>query len=325
MNATLEAPPIIKAGAVRTFTENARAGVRRVVRLLIFVWKYSVGMLLCQSLIGAVVVVGWTYRLMQRMAWRRWWERSDLRRNGGHFQPFVESDETTAGQVRWPNWLMQPTVATGLQSRGVRRLVASLWANVRTGVQAIFNTWVLTLPGCLLMAFSWYDGWNNSFNKGYEQAIVGPLTGVTGLLLFLLAMFYVPLAQARQAVTGEWTSFYDFRLVGRLIVRRWPACLGLAILYSLASVPVQMLRVLPEFFPQFGEQSPAYVATLPAATITDDLNSYFFWSAAYLFPAFVVLRIIAARIYATGLLGAVEAGIISPDALRVRERAVLGA
>ena len=153
---------------------------------------------------------------------------------------------------------------------------------------------------------------------------MGPLTGVTGLLLFLLAMFYVPLAQARQAVTGEWTSFYDFRLIGRLIVRRWPACLGLAVMYSLASVPVQVLRVLPEFFPQFAEQSPAYVATLPAATITDDLNSYFFWSAAYLFPAYVILRIVAARIYATGLLGAVEAGIILPVALAERERAVLG-
>ena len=57
----------------------------------------------------------------------------------------------------------------------------SLWLNLTIGAQAIFNTWVLTMPGCVLMLFSWYAGWHNSFNKGYEQAVVGPLTGFGGI------------------------------------------------------------------------------------------------------------------------------------------------
>ena len=43
------------------------------------------------------------------------------------------------------------------------------------------NTWVLTLVPSLLMLFSWEAGWDNSFNKGYEQAAIGPTTGTLGI------------------------------------------------------------------------------------------------------------------------------------------------
>ena len=73
--------------------------------------------------------------------------------------------------------------------------MASFVLNVKLGVGAIFNTWVLTLPACGLWLFAWYDGWNNSFTKGYEQAGVGPGTELLGVGLFIAAMLYVPMAQ----------------------------------------------------------------------------------------------------------------------------------
>src|SRR5207245_10002830 len=45
----------------------------------------------------------------------------------------------------------------------LKALVQSLWMNVCLGVQGVFNTWVLTLPACVLMLFGWSDGWNTSF------------------------------------------------------------------------------------------------------------------------------------------------------------------
>jgi len=191
-----------------------------------------------------------------------------------------------------------------------------VWLNVKTGLQGIFNTWVLTLPGCLLLLFAWYDGWNNSFNKGYEQAPVGPLTGIFGIVLFIAAMLYVPLAQARQAVTGEWRSFYQFPLIWRLVRRHWVACLALAACYSLFSIPVLVMKTAPVFF---GGKEPDF-AQLTSAQALKTLNGYFFSTAFAVLAAYVVLRLIAARIYARGILNGVQSGAIPVSALGERER-----
>jgi hypothetical protein len=45
------------------------------------------------------------------------------------------------------------------------------------------------------------------------------------------------------------------------------------------------------------------------------LNGYYFWWALFVFPAFVLLRLVAARIYGTALLKAVQTGAIPQDAL----------
>jgi hypothetical protein len=125
------------------------------------------------------------------------------------------------------------------------------------------NTWALTLPACLLWWFGWYDGWNNSFNKGYEQAAVGPLISLLGIAWFITAMFYVPLAQARQAVTGEWRSFYQFRLIWKIVRDRWVYCVLLAVLYALLSVPLSVLKTSPMFWmhssPSLGALTSAQV------------------------------------------------------------------
>src|SRR5438445_5225371 len=133
---------------------------------MVFTWKYVVGMACCQFFLCSILIVGWTYRLMQRVVYKRWWQRSDLRTNGVSFQQFLADDSATQAHRHWPNWLVEQNFFEAVRRRPLKALVHSLWLNFRVGVQGIFNTWVLTLPGCALMLFSWYDGWNNSFNKG---------------------------------------------------------------------------------------------------------------------------------------------------------------
>jgi hypothetical protein len=54
------------------------------------------------------------------------------------------------------------------------------------------------------MLWSWEQGWINSFHGGYELAWFGPTMGFLGIFVFVGVMFYVPMAQAHQAVTGSY-------------------------------------------------------------------------------------------------------------------------
>ena len=146
--------------------------------------------------------------------------------------------------------------------------------------------------------FSWYDGWNNSFNKGYENAVVGPAFGLLGIAAFIAAVLYLPMAQARQAVSGEWKRLFEFHLVWGLVRRRWAASAGLAAGYAFASVPVTVLAVLPMFYPQI---KPG-LENLTPDQARDLLSSHCLWTGLWVLPAYVVLRWIAARIYASALL-----------------------
>ena len=44
-------------------------------KIAIFFWKYLVGVTLCQAFLGSILVVGWTYRLMQRTVLKKWWKK----------------------------------------------------------------------------------------------------------------------------------------------------------------------------------------------------------------------------------------------------------
>ena len=61
------------------------------------------------------------------------------------------------------------------------------------------------------------------------------------------------------------------------------------------------------------------LADLTTAQTIQVLNTYFFWSAFFVFPAFVLLRLVAARIYGTALLKAVQTGAVPQDALAESE------
>jgi len=129
--------------------------------------------------------------------------------------------------------------------------------------------------------------------------------------LFIAAMFYVPLAQARQAVTGEWRSFFQFRLVWTIVRARWMSSVALALLYSLLALPLNVLKTSPAFQPQINSA----LANLTDVQVLKHLDSYFFWCAIVMLPAYVMLRLLAARIYASGILSLVQSARIQPAEL----------
>src|SRR5262245_51978657 len=287
--------PAVEPVATRPLSETRRRISSRIWMTLILFWKWLAGAALCLNALTSVLVLGWTYRFMQRAVLKYWWKRSELRAQGIDLATFVAGSPRTEDHSHWPNWLVQQNVRANVRNglagapslwaatRCVLRApLGSFWLNLKTGVQGIANTWVLTMPGCLLWLFAWYDGWNNSFHKGYEQFWVGPLTGWLGVMLFIAAMLYVPMAQVRQAITGDWRSFYQFRLIWRLVRRRWIACLGLAVLYSACSVPVTILKTVPAFVPQM---VPA-AATWEEAQVLAFLRQYFFFGCLVVFPIF---------------------------------------
>ena len=262
------------------------------------------GAICSQVLPLSIVTVGWVQRGMQRETLRT------FERLG---EGSLEADPALDAALSPPGWL-----GGGAAARGWRRPLGGLVANVRLGLAALLNTWVLTLPGTSLWLFSWYDGWNNSFHKGYEQAAVGPLTGLLGVALFITAMLYVPMAQARQASTGSWRSFWDVGLVRELVRRRWWGCVRLALGYALLGIPIVALKTAPIVF----DRVEAW-ASLSDAELLQRLETWFFWSGLFVFLAYVWVRRAAARLYADALRLSVRAGAVSPEALGQIERAAL--
>ena len=55
---------------------QAASFLTRVWKATVFFWKFLMGMVCCQSLLFSLLLVGWTYRFMQRAALKSWWKRS---------------------------------------------------------------------------------------------------------------------------------------------------------------------------------------------------------------------------------------------------------
>ena len=288
-------------------------------RPIAFVWKSAAGVIFIQSFLFAFVVLGWLWRVTQRFVLNAWWKRSKK-------IPRREIIDES-----WPNWILGNDPNQKLR----RRLFGSLWKNFKTGLQAFFNTSVILGPACALWIFSWYDGWNNSFNKGYEQAAVGPVTGLVGVFLFIAAMFYLPLAQTRHAATGDWRTFYQFRLVWTLIRRRWLECLGLAMLISALSLPIMVLKTAPNFFTAMGPDKSAPAESGSRKMISNGLENlspheaakrlklYYLFCGLYVLPALLLMRYAAARVYASSVIDCIQSGALPEDALHENEWRVL--
>jgi hypothetical protein len=180
-------------------------------------------------------------------------------------------------------------------------------------LQAILNAWALTLPGCVLMLFAWYDGWNNSFHKGYEQFAIGPLVSWLGILIFVASLFYVPMALTRQAVTGNWRAFWQWRVVWSLVRHSWGQTAACALLAFLLNLPLAALKVWPYFLSEATGQAealPAPPAELSPADALALLNRHYWWAGLYCFGALAVLRLAWARAYAGAVRRAVRAGTL---------------
>ena len=281
------------------------------VRYSIAVWKFFVGVMLCQFMLGAVVVVGWTTRLMQRQILWSWWKKSPMREQGGTFEASVRDLPSRCAPRALPNWcLAEPNreaeEVTGNRIRQILgRAFGSLKLNFRQGLAGVLSIFVFTLPATSLWLYSWVLGWNISFFKLYEQSALGPLLGISGVLLFVFAMLYVPLAHARQAMTGNWRTFFDLRSNWRLAWRHPMVMLPVAILFVVASAPIMALRVAPYFI-----GSGEGFATMTVEELRLWLENYYLGAGLLLLPAYVAVWVAVAKAYARA---AIQEYVASPE------------
>jgi hypothetical protein len=267
--------------------------------------------------------MGWLYRWIQGRVLKGWWKRSRICQEET-FEDFCNSLGPSAPVPR-PRWFWQERMTARLRQslpngqppgtfRVALRLVKapwhSLWLNLKIGIQALFCTYLLTGVGCLIMLFSWDFGWLNSFNKGYEQASIGPLTGLLGIFLFMVAMIYVPMAQVHQAVTGDYRAFFDVRFVWRLIQARLSAYVVLAALIALVSIPLEALKTAPAFF---GSSDSWTDAT--DAEVHTKLQYYFLACSYFFFLTLLVWHLVAVRIYRSAVLKVLERGWMTHEEL----------
>lgn len=179
-----------------------------------------VGTLFCLTPVTAVVVLGWLVR---------WMQATVAKRRG---QP-----------VARPGWLL------GVRRQGdfVQFLFGGLAANIRGGLLATVGLAILTLPFTLAWLGAWWAGWENSFNKGYEQAEVGPTVWAAATLLALPVLAHLPLALAHGAVENRFGALFEVQRINRIARAAGPRLVWLAMLSVFAAFPFLGLRALPVF------------------------------------------------------------------------------
>lgn len=303
---------------------QSRVWGSRIAAVVGWVWRLALGALLCMNIVTSILVVGWTYRWMQALVLRGWWKQSRFREKGT-FEDFLAAFGPDAPVAR-PRWILREHIRESVRRRGPNgqrrgiirvafRLLSvpchSFWVNLRVGLPALVCTFLVTEWGCLLMVFSWEFGWLNSWTKGYEFAAIGPVTGIVGVGLFIAAMFYVPMAQVHQAVTGQARAFFDFRLVCRLIRARLTGYVILASLFLIAGAVVQILKTAPVAFPQI---NPA-LETASDEEVRKVLQDYLIACCFVVFPMLLILRWVAAVVYRSAVLKALRRGWLQPAEL----------
>jgi len=82
------------------------AAPSRLRRIVFTPVKLIWGMVFCQSVLGALAVLGWTYRVMQRSALQQWWKLSESPAKLDSFVEFVASDSRTCEHIHSPNWFL---------------------------------------------------------------------------------------------------------------------------------------------------------------------------------------------------------------------------
>lgn len=228
--------------------------------------RYLFGILLCQTPITSLLVVGWMQDRMQRVIRTR-----------------TSTDDNEEDQAIEP-----------LQPRTLRSRLRDIFTLFKRGTAAAANLFIALLPATGLWYFAWVLGWNISFHKQYEQSHLGASLGWIGIVLFAGIMLYLPTAIARQASENNWRAFWRFKENWRIARRAPLRQLLLASGFAMVGGVVMVAKIAPYFIgtaPEF--------ATLSAAELTQWLNRYYLAITAALLPAYVLLWNSAARVYAT--------------------------
>jgi len=328
---TLNARPAVAINDVKLPTAAPVEPTSLFWRLVLFVlgwtWRLVVAVWLCYvSFLTSLLVVGWLYRWMQGQVLRGWWKAGGRRQ----YETFADFRKRLGpnAPVNRPRWLLREDIRASLRRPGpngqpagqlrlaLRVLTLPVWSltmNLRIGIEAVVCTYLIAGWGCLLMTFSWWFGWHNSFHKGYELTGVGPVTGILGILLFVAAMLYVPMAQVHQAVTGDARAFFDFRFVWRLIRARLMAYVGLAGVFLFLGLIQEILKTAPLGFAYCDVPDTAGPALL--REVLHHLEGYYFGCTLFLVFSLLVTRWLAAHIYRAAVLKVLRRGWVAADEL----------
>ncbi|MGH6816198.1 MAG: hypothetical protein ACREC6_10880 [Hyphomicrobiaceae bacterium] len=282
-----------------------------IIRAAANVVRFAVGILFCLTPVTAILVLGWLMRLMQREAAIALVKLHGMSRRRA--VAALRADPSLAHLAGWPAWLLgrTPPAGTSRVQRLLQRLAGGFWQNFLQGLAALATLAIATLPFGILLLLGWWAGWENSFNKGYEQAWVGPLVGLAGTLLALVVLSYVPLALAHQAAEARAGAFFEIAPVRRLIgLVRWRHAM-LAAATTTAALPLFAAKGLPVFVETI---RPGF-ANLPLYAMYEFVERWHFAATAYLFLALVVQRRWTARVYARAAYMAIGHGGDAPTRL----------
>lgn len=262
--------------------ENNPRSIRRPwwIRGPVGLAKLLTGVAFSQAALGAVLIVGWTQRLIQRGVLNHWLRQADGR----------QADPLSR---RLPNWIVDEPTASSNQRSFARRWLGSLGANFRQGAAGALNIAVWTAPATSLWLYAWVLGWNISFFKLYEQSALGFVIGISGVLLFVATMLYVPMAHVRQAVTGDWRAFYNIRFNWGIARRVRGRLLVFSVIFAVASGAVLVCRIVPYYVG--GDPN---LASLSVEQLRQVLNRYYLGVGFLLFPLYAAVWMIASRAYA---------------------------
>ena len=180
------------------------------------------GALLSLTALSSVILLGWLMTLMRCRA-------------------LVVAGQGRTGHDQ-PRWLYG-----AFDAAWPKRFAGGLGRNIARGTAAAASLAVATFPFAVLWLASWWAGWENSFNKGYEQALAGQLVGLAGIAIFVVVMVYLPMALVHQAVEQRAFSFFELRRVGSVVAHTGPAYILWSGASVLLAVPFFLSRILPAF------------------------------------------------------------------------------
>jgi hypothetical protein len=193
----------------------------RIARFGGLVRHAVIGTLLCTGPVTSVIALGW------------------LMRRSGH----LSRDRFGAAEES-PGWLFGPREANGRPTSRIARTLGGLGANICSGIMALTALLAWTLPFSLLWLGAWWAGWENSFNKGYEQAFVGPAVFLLGALLAALILPALPLMLSHLAAEDRLPSAFELRRLRSVVAQSGWRVPALSLLTALFALPFAGARGL---------------------------------------------------------------------------------
>ena len=238
-------------------------GPGRLSRSARFLLNGAIGTLLCTGPVTSVIALGWLMRRSGHLARSR----------------FGAAEEA-------PGWLLGPREANTRPTSRLARALGGLGANIRSGVLGLTALFAWTLPFSLLWLGAWWAGWENSFNKGYEQAAVGPAVFLLGAFLAALILPALPLMLSHVATEDRLAAAFDLRRLRSVVAQsgwRVPALSLLTAFFALPFVAVRgLITTAPDWAPWIADLSADQLASL-RGQITLTLAALAFlttWSSA---------------------------------------------